>query len=209
MEMEEAFNLMLGSLYSVHAGRPQVLGVLAWRETACTAAARGRALGERAPVSGAGVTVKHGQWTAVCKRIVGALRAMEQRAEYMAIAEARNAEAAERAREQLMAAAAGAADDPALRNDLLARAMEAERARKKAELRKIAARAWWQACNDAAAQGEFLAREQDSILAPVVQTVADNGGLAETALDKEYHQIGAFPAGLYDFMKQIGQAGGK
>lgn len=188
MEMEEAFNVMLGSLFSVHAGRSQVAGVFAWRETACAAAARARALGERAFVSGAGATVTHGRWMAVCGSIIGALRVMEQQAELLALDAAEYAAAAERDRERLMAAAAAAADDPALRNDLLARAMEAERERGKAELRKAAAQEWRLACNDAAAQGEFLARAQDAVLAPVGAAVADNGGLAETALDKTYHQ---------------------
>jgi hypothetical protein len=189
MEMEEAFSVMLGSLHAVHAGRSLVTGAFAWRESACAAAARARALGERAFVAGAGVTVTHGRWMAVCGRITGALRVMENQAELMTIDAAELAAAAAADRERLLSAAAGA-DDPDLRQCLLAEAMEAERARRKAELRRAAAQDWWQASNDAAAQGAFLAAAQDRLLAPVRAAVADMGGPGEVAQDKAYHEAG-------------------
>jgi hypothetical protein len=186
MEMEEAFNVMLGSLYSVHASRSQVNGVLAWRESACAAAARARDCERRAIVPGAGETRVHGAWARACEAIIAALRAMEAEAELLHLAARAEADAVAAERDSLLRLAAAEAA-PGPRQELLARAMAAERARAEAEARAARAMAWRIAANNAAGEGALLVRSQDALLAPVVTAVADMNG--EAALVKTYHSL--------------------
>jgi hypothetical protein len=184
MDIEEAFNDMLGSLYAVD-GPDLIHGVLAWESTVAAAAAMARKLGHPATVRGNAETPDHGRWMDVCGRIIAALNTMTGTAEQVRMEAEQRAADAEALREELMAQGAAGTGDQ--REASFAGAMEAERARLRALGEAKAAGDWEQAANDAAGAGVLLTTSKDRVLGPVVVAVADLGE-DRVALDRGYHR---------------------